>query len=253
MAQLVHHSVTKRNFQTNPLMTLIAISRSAIILTQKLNLIDSPLLEKEQNAWNSDPILCISEQAIIDQSKKKPALLISTKSIKVSNSFNPNSQPNATVCQNESIFNALMPFSSPSRNMNSAINGKYSDFHHSDDKNGNNQYQEQGDFSISHFQPDTCLPKPNSSVLDESKSFFMGKIKYFDFNKEFGFIHIDNDAKEIFFHLHDVNDSRLSKEVLNLSKIGISIRVMFKVMNYIGKYDTSRKAIGIRIWEVPNV
>ena len=84
-------------------------------------------------------------------------------------------------------------------------------------------------------------------ILDESVEFYKGNVKYFDSLKEFGFLTAENEVKEIFFHYHDVCDERLSKEVLSLCKVGIVICVKFRIMNYMGKYQRSRKGVQVRI------
>ena len=197
-----------------------------------------------------------NELSLEEQSRKKPNLLIETNhssNFKFTQFSNPASQ---TKCK-ESNANMKIPNSSSSLFQSNQL---HTNFYGNDEKSANNCLDDQSmqfknsDFAFVDMQPNIeTLPNKTPTILDESKTYFMGKIKYFDYNKEFGFIHIENDAKEIFYHYHDVNDNRLSKEVLNLSKVGVTIKVMFKIMNYIGKYDTSRKAIGIRIWELPNV
>ena len=95
------------------------------------------------------------------------------------------------------------------------------------------------DFQFGEFRKPT--------ILNETLEFTKGRVKYFDSIKEFGFIIPDHETKEIFFHFHDVSDDRLNKEILSLSKVGIVIRVVFRIMDYVGKYSQSKKALQVKI------
>ena len=91
------------------------------------------------------------------------------------------------------------------------------------------------------------LAKNKPLVLEESSSRFMGTLKFFDENKSFGFIIMDVNNSEIFFHFDDFDQTGVTKEMLMTYKNGNIIRLSFGCLKYIGKYNISLKAVEIKL------
>lgn len=87
--------------------------------------------------------------------------------------------------------------------------------------------------------------KPKTTLSDET---FSGIIKHFDEVKNYGFIFMEKEMKEMFFHYEDVIKSKgVNREFLKTCKNGNIIHVSFECVNYIGKYNLSRKAVNIHV------
>ncbi len=56
---------------------------------------------------------------------------------------------------------------------------------------------------------------------------------------------MDMDFSDIFVHYDDISKANINKEYLKLAKHGTRIRFSFSCMNYVGKYDKSRKAVDL--------
>jgi len=89
--------------------------------------------------------------------------------------------------------------------------------------------------------------KKKPIILDESKQRYSGRLKFFDENKNYGFIIMDEDGSDIFVHYDDLQKANISKEVLKTARMGCTIKLAFSCMKYIGKYDKSRKATDIQL------
>ena len=76
---------------------------------------------------------------------------------------------------------------------------------------------------------------------------YEGRLKFFDEAKNYGFIVLDEDKTDIFVHYDDLCKANIDKEFLKTAKKGNNIRFSFNLMNYMGKYDKSRKAIDIEL------
>lgn len=83
-------------------------------------------------------------------------------------------------------------------------------------------------------------------ILDESNVRYTGTLKFFDENKNYGFIIMDEDQSDIFVHFDDLLKANISKDFLKSAKHGNLIRFSFSCMSYIGKYNKSRKAVEIQ-------
>lgn len=79
-------------------------------------------------------------------------------------------------------------------------------------------------------------------VIEESKQRYTGRLKFFDENKNYGFIVMDDDGSDIFVHYDDLARANIEKSVLKTARYGNNIRLSFSCMSYMGKYDKSRKA-----------
>jgi len=84
-------------------------------------------------------------------------------------------------------------------------------------------------------------------ILDEGKQRHSGRLKFFDENKNYGFIIMDEDGSDIFVHYDDLQKAGISKEFLKAARMGQVIKLAFNCMKYIGKYDKSRKATDIQL------
>ncbi len=91
------------------------------------------------------------------------------------------------------------------------------------------------------------LQKNKPLVLEESTARFFGTLKFFDDNKGFGFIIMDINNSEIFFHYDDFELNGVTKEMLMSYKNGNIIRLSFGCLKYIGKYNISLKAVEIKL------
>jgi len=89
--------------------------------------------------------------------------------------------------------------------------------------------------------------KKKPIILDESKERYNGRLKFFDENKKYGFIVMDDDGSDIFVHYDDLVKANITKDLLRTARMGNLIRLTFSCMAYIGKYNRSRKAIDIQL------
>ena len=79
---------------------------------------------------------------------------------------------------------------------------------------------------------------------------YTGKLKFFDEAKNYGFIIMDADSTDIFVHCDDLQKAGINKErVKSYKQSEGSILFSFKVMEYFGKYNKSRKAVDLIIIE----
>jgi len=84
-------------------------------------------------------------------------------------------------------------------------------------------------------------------ILEESMERFNGRLKFFDEHKKYGFIVLDDDGSDIFVHFDDLCKANVPKELLRTVRTGNVLRFNFGLMDYIGKYNRSRKAIEIQL------
>jgi len=89
--------------------------------------------------------------------------------------------------------------------------------------------------------------KKKPIILDEGNERYCGRLKFFDENKKYGFIVMDDDGSDIFVHYDDLYKAGIPKELLRTARMGNLIKVTFSCMAYIGKYNKSRKAIDIQL------
>lgn len=87
--------------------------------------------------------------------------------------------------------------------------------------------------------------KKKPVILDEGRTRYTGRLKFFDEVKNFGFIIMDNDGGDIFVHYDDLSKANLPKEFLRTAKKGNIIRLSFCCLKYIGKHNKSRKAVDV--------
>ena len=89
------------------------------------------------------------------------------------------------------------------------------------------------------------MEKKKTIVLEESKQRYSGTLKFFDEAKNYGFIVMDDDSSDIFLHHDDLTKANIPKDFIKDPKRTKPIRFSFICMNYIGRYDKSRKAVDI--------
>lgn len=78
---------------------------------------------------------------------------------------------------------------------------------------------------------------------------FVGKLKFFDENRGFGFVTIDGETngKDVFIHHDDLLKANIDlKSVKKKSPEGV-VKFSFSCLDYMGKYNRSRKAVELKI------
>jgi len=92
-------------------------------------------------------------------------------------------------------------------------------------------------------------PPKKLIIIDESapKIRKTGRLKFFDENKSYGFIVMDEDGSDIFVHYDDLSKAGVNKDLLRSAKQGNLVRFSFLCMNYIGKYNKSKKAVELEL------
>ncbi|CAD8114536.1 unnamed protein product [Paramecium sonneborni] len=81
----------------------------------------------------------------------------------------------------------------------------------------------------------------------QNNPIYTGRLKFFDEQKNYGFIVMDEDKSDIFVHLDDLQKAGVTKEILKTSKQGSLLRFQFNCMVYVGKYKKSRKAVELKL------
>jgi hypothetical protein len=77
-----------------------------------------------------------------------------------------------------------------------------------------------------------------------------GTLKFLFENDNYGFLLGEGDGKDVFFHLDDMKDTKLTKEQLLGSKDNYMIRFAYNKLAYFGRYGLSMKAINIELVEI---
>jgi len=77
-----------------------------------------------------------------------------------------------------------------------------------------------------------------------------GTLKFFYENSDYGFLVGHTDNKDVFFHLDDMKETRLTKEQFMNAKDNYTIRFAYNKLAYFGKYGLSMKAINIELVEI---
>lgn len=108
-----------------------------------------------------------------------------------------------------------------------------------------------GDFNLNDPGLNSSASK-KPIILDEGKERYTGRLKFFDENKNYGFIIMDGDGSDIFVHFDDLSKAGVTKDMLRVVKNGQIIRFSFGCMSYIGKYNKSRKAVDIELIQFSN-
>lgn len=77
-----------------------------------------------------------------------------------------------------------------------------------------------------------------------------GCLKFFYENEHYGFLVSDTDGKDVFFHLDDMKDTKLTKEQFINARDNYRIRFAYNKLAYFGRYGLSMKAINIELVEI---
>ncbi|CAD8195070.1 unnamed protein product [Paramecium octaurelia] len=97
------------------------------------------------------------------------------------------------------------------------------------------------------FTPLNKLQQHSDQKKQMANPIYTGRLKFFDEQKNYGFIVMDEDKSDIFVHLDDLQKAGVTKEVLKTAKLGSQIRFQFNCMVYVGKYKRSRKAVELKL------
>lgn len=90
--------------------------------------------------------------------------------------------------------------------------------------------------------------KKKPVVLSNSKNRYTGTFKFFKDDKNYGFLVMDRDNRDIFVYLEDLSQAGLTREQLNNVKYMKSLKFSFCELKYIGKNGKkSKKAVDIKI------
>lgn len=77
-----------------------------------------------------------------------------------------------------------------------------------------------------------------------------GLLKFFNQQHQYGFIISEKDGSDIFFHYDDVKHTQLSKEFLRHATENYDVRFSFQILDYVGKYESSKKAVNINLLSI---
>ena len=77
-----------------------------------------------------------------------------------------------------------------------------------------------------------------------------GKLKFFNQQHQYGFLVSEKDNSDIFFHYDDVKHTQLPKEFLRHATENYEVRFTFQVLDYVGKYDSSKKAVNVNLMSI---
>ncbi len=77
-----------------------------------------------------------------------------------------------------------------------------------------------------------------------------GTLKFYYENDNYGFLVGDSDGKDVFFHVDDMKDTKLTKPQLAAGKDSCIIRFAYNKLAYFGRYGLSMKAINIELVEI---
>lgn len=77
-----------------------------------------------------------------------------------------------------------------------------------------------------------------------------GLLKFFNQQHQYGFVISEKDGSDIFFHFDDVKHTQLSKEFLRHASENYDVRFSFQILDYVGKYESSKKAVNINLLSI---
>jgi hypothetical protein len=79
---------------------------------------------------------------------------------------------------------------------------------------------------------------------------YTGRLKFFDENQSYGFIVMDDDGCDLFVHYDDLKKAKCTKEILRKAKSEYTIWFSFAKMDYMGKYNKSKKAVDLKLMKM---
>lgn len=80
--------------------------------------------------------------------------------------------------------------------------------------------------------------------------FGTGMLKFFNQQHQYGFIVLEKDGSDIFFHYDDVKHTQLSKEFMRHATENYDVKFSFQILDYTGKYESSKKAVNINLLSI---
>ena len=98
--------------------------------------------------------------------------------------------------------------------------------------------------------PASNLTSGSASPPTSEFTFGNGFLKFFNQQHQYGFIVSEQDGSDIFFHYDDVKHTQLSKEFLRHATENFWVKFNFKILGYVGKYDSSKKAVDINLLSI---
>lgn len=104
--------------------------------------------------------------------------------------------------------------------------------------------------SLPSLVPSPAFLEAGVEEKEKDRPRYTGTLKFFDENKNYGFIILDGDGSEVFVHYDDLSKANLAKEYLRTAKLGNQINLSFSCFKYIGKHDESVKAVDLQL--LPN-
>lgn len=94
------------------------------------------------------------------------------------------------------------------------------------------------------------LPKVKREILDLSQRRFTGVLKFYNESKGFGFVGCEQENVEIFLHGDDLLKANIDIKVLKKQAGNGLIRFSFSVLEYMGKYNRSKKVVDLKLIEI---
>lgn len=91
--------------------------------------------------------------------------------------------------------------------------------------------------------------KVKREILDHSDRRYTGVLKFYNENKGFGFVGCEQDSTEIFLHGDDLLKANIDIKNLKKRSVGGLMRFSFSILEYMGKYNRSRKIVDLKLIE----
>jgi cold shock CspA family protein len=111
------------------------------------------------------------------------------------------------------------------------------------------------EYSLSHSEPEIQEEPERESnkplILNHSLRRYIGNLKFFDDNRGFGFVTIDgeNNGKDLFIHHDDLLKANIDLRKVKKEAVEGVVKMSFCCLDYMGKYNRSRKAVELKIVE----
>ena len=86
---------------------------------------------------------------------------------------------------------------------------------------------------------------PKRIILGKTDRRYTGTLKYFDYNKGYGFVTIDANGTDIFLHCDDLVKANIDIKEVGAKSKGNPIKFSFCCLDYMGKHNKSRKIVDV--------